>query len=365
MHIFVFNYQFIPKKKMHNFSESLIQWYTESKRDLPWRKDNFPYNIFISEYILQQTRVKQGTSYFTKFIRRFPGIKELATATIEEVLKQWQGLGYYSRARNLHISAKIILEKYDCRIPQTYEDLIKLKGIGSYTAAAIASIAFNQPVPVVDGNVIRFFSRFFGIDWNVYSGLGRKNFFDLAVSILNRQNPGLHNQAVMEFGALQCTPKPECETCFLMDSCYAYKEKKVDELPLKRIKTKKRDRYFSYLFIYFKEYTFLKQRQDNDIWKLLYEFPLIESDTNLTPGEIVNHQSWKKYFKNVEHVEITESSRLYLHQLSHQRIHAKFFKVKINQVPDFFTKDMLQVKLNELDNYAIPRLIDKYLEDEK
>ncbi len=265
------------------FSNTLIMWYLINQRDLPWRKSNNPYLIWLSEIILQQTRIAQGTSYYEKFVTEFDTIFDLAEADEKTILKLWQGLGYYSRARNLHSTAKIVASEYNGQFPRSYTELIKLKGIGDYTASAIASIAFDQPYATVDGNVYRVLSRVFGIKTPINESQGIREFKLLAEELLNPDDPGTHNQALMEFGALVCTPKkPKCDSCIFNDTCYALQEKRIDVLPVKLKKLKIRKRYFNYLVIDFKgESTLIQQRKKKDIWQNLYEFPLYETHHDL------------------------------------------------------------------------------------
>src|SRR6185295_17174001 len=234
--------------------------------------------IWLSEIILQQTRVEQGLPYFEKFSEAFPTIKHFAFAHEDKILKMWQGLGYYSRARNMHFTAREIVKNFDSKFPVEFSELKKLKGVGDYTAAAIASFAFNKPHPVVDGNVYRFLSRYFGIKTAIDSLKGKKIFLELAEELLDKKNPGLHNQAIMEFGAIQCKPvNPDCFSCHLKMDCYAFKNKRVNQFPVKSKTQKVRERFFYYLFIRWKNKIFLHKRTGKDIWKNLYEFPLIET----------------------------------------------------------------------------------------
>lgn len=243
-----------------DFSTQIIEWYRTNKRDLPWRKTKNPYQIWLSEIILQQTRVEQGLSYYLKFIEKYPSIKDLANAPQDEVLKLWQGLGYYSRARNLHYTSKVITDKYKGEFPATYKEILDLKGIGEYTAAAISSFSFNLPYPVIDGNVYRVLSRVFDIDTPIDSTLGKKEFKELAYELINKNNPSEYNQAIMEFGALYCKPQsPDCENCIFTSTCLAFKTKKINELPVKSKKLKQKNRYFNYLVFIDEDYTYLKK----------------------------------------------------------------------------------------------------------
>ena len=276
------------------FARLLIEWYHEHKRDLPWRNTNDPYLIWISEIILQQTRVAQGYAYYQRFIERFPNLESLAAAEENEVLKYWQGLGYYSRARNLHQAAISVNGVF----PVKYEDILKLKGVGTYTAAAICSFAYNQPHAVVDGNVYRVLSRFFGINEPIDSRKGKKIFASLAHDLLDKIQPALYNQAIMDFGALQCTPlSPDCTVCPFKNRCFAFNHNMVSSLPIKQNKTKTSERFFYYLLIRDNGNIYLNKRTENDIWKNLYELPLIESNTALAVDDFIRKQEFASIFK--------------------------------------------------------------------
>lgn len=261
------------------FSNLLIQWYLQNKRDLPWRNTVNPYHIWLSEIMLQQTRVAQGLPYFLSFTSSFPTVLDLANADEEQVLKLWQGLGYYSRARNLHNTAKLVAFERGGVFPDNYKELLQLKGVGEYTAAAIASFSYNEVVPVVDGNVFRVLSRYFDIETDIASSGAKKEFTELASELIPHDNPALFNQAIMEFGALQCVPKnPDCGTCVLNSGCLALQKNKVNELPVKLKKTKVRNRYFNYLvFSDDNQNHIVRKRTEKGIWHNLYEFPLIET----------------------------------------------------------------------------------------
>src|ERR1043165_6651460 len=259
---------------MKHFSGKIMTWYEQNKRDLPWRNTRDPYLIWLSEVILQQTRVDQGMAYYHKFAEAFPTVKDLAKADSDKVMKLWQGLGYYSRARNLHAAAKMVAGKYKGVFPASYEGIKELKGVGDYTAAAIASFAFKLPHAVVDGNVYRVLSRVFGIETPIDSTQGKKEFNKLANELLDISNPADHNQAVMEFGSQFCKPvNPDCKSCFFNTKCFAFKHSKVPELPVKSKKTKVRSRYLNYFIIVDKNGSiFVHKRQKKDIWEGLYEF---------------------------------------------------------------------------------------------
>ena len=277
----------MPKRNSH-FSKKLILWYLDHKRDLPWRTTAIPYYIWLSEIILQQTRVEQGLPYYQAFVSVYPTVKKLANASEEEVLKLWQGLGYYSRARNLHTTANYVSNELSGIFPTSYKELIKLKGVGDYTASAIASICFNEATAVVDGNVYRALARYFGIATPINSSLGIKEFKNLAQQLIDVDKPGNHNQALMEFGARQCKPQnPNCEICIFNDSCIALQQKKISELPVKLKKTKVKNIYFNYIVLIFKnKKTLLQKRIGKGIWQNLYEFPLIETEKNFKLEEL-------------------------------------------------------------------------------
>jgi A/G-specific adenine glycosylase len=346
---------------MNQFTTQIHLWYRVNKRELPWRNTLEPYKIWISEIILQQTRVEQGKTYYLNFIERFPTLKHLAEATEEEVLKIWQGLGYYSRARNLHQTARFIQKELHGKFPERYEDIISLKGIGPYTGAAIASIAFGLPYPAIDGNIYRVLSRYYGISTPVDSTKGKKEFHELASGLLPPKNSGFHNQALMEFGALQCTPKsPDCKNCPLADSCFAFSEKKIEELPVKGKRTKQRNRYFYYFYIDNGKFTWLEKRTKNDIWKNLYQFPLIESDKELTDSEIAGLK--KIPFLNGHPATVKKISKPVKHILSHQVIFATLIHIEItavNSLPD----NLIKVEKNSISNFPVPRLIEILLKN--
>jgi len=345
----------------YNISKALTNWYLENKRELPWRDITDPYRIWISEIILQQTRVNQGMSYYLRFVERFPEVKSLADADEDEVLKYWQGLGYYSRARNLHKTAKIITDKHDGIFPKTHSDILQLRGIGEYTAAAISSFAYNQPYAVVDGNVFRVLSRIFGVETPIDSTTGKKEFTQLALKLLDKNEPGLHNQAIMEFGALQCVPVlPDCGICPLQAVCKAYSLNLVDKLPVKATKTKVRERFFNYFYIEFQDKIFIQKRTEKDIWQNLFELPLVESDRLFEPHEITEND----LFANLKHIEISSETPTFKHILSHQRIFARFFTVHISEKNNFLNK-LIEIKKDELDNFAVSRLTLLFFEKRK
>ncbi len=351
---------------MKAFSAKIISWYQQNKRDLPWRNTGDPYFIWLSEIILQQTRVDQGMSYYLKFTQTFPTISHLAKADNEKVMKLWQGLGYYSRARNLHTTAQIVHSDHKGQFPDSYESILELKGVGEYTAAAIASFAFNKPHAVVDGNVYRVLARVFGILSPIDSTQGKKEFRELAETLLNKKEPALHNQAIMEFGALQCKPvNPDCGNCPLQSMCYAFEKKKVDTLPIKSKKTKTRDRFFNYIVLTYKNNTIIRKRTDKDIWINLHDFPLIESDREWDEQTFLKSKEWKKYIGNTK-FKIKNVSKTYKHILSHQKIYARFWEVESAEPLKKLTgKNEILSKWENLKDFAVPRLIDQYLEHRK
>lgn len=316
-----------------NFSKKLINWYTVNKRDLPWRNTTNPYYIWLSEIILQQTQVAQGTPYYHAFTRQFPTVFDLANANEEEVLKLWQGLGYYSRARNLHWSAKYIVNELDGVFPNTYKDILKLKGVGDYTASAIASICFDEVTAVVDGNVYRALSRIFGIETPINSISGQKEFKALAQQLIDKKQPAIFNQAIMEFGARQCKPKnPDCSICPFKASCLALKENKIDALPVKLKKTKVTNKYFNFVVIISKNgKTVLEQRKGSGIWQNLYQFPLIETEKPSTYNNIKSKIESLDVLEDVNFDIHLYNDTDVIHKLSHQHLYTKFWIVSVDK----------------------------------
>lgn len=339
----------------HIISEILDAWFKENERAMPWRESRDPYKIWLSEIILQQTRVAQGTPYYLAFIQEFPTIASLAAAQQDEVLKLWQGLGYYSRARNLHHAAKQVMNEFKGVFPNTYESILKLKGVGPYTAAAVASIAFGEKKAAVDGNVIRHISRLFGITDDVRLTKIQKSIQVVADGLIKDSNPGRHNQAMMEFGAIQCIPKnPNCSNCPMSHLCIAYTDKKVELIPHKTKKLKRRSRYFHYFMISDGNMIWLDRRNENDIWKGLYQFPLIETDSENFDFSKMDYSNF-----NLKNIQVLKSKTSSKHVLSHQDIFATFHHIKVNKLPE---SDFVSVKLDEVHTFALSRLIDRYLE---
>ena len=316
------------------FSNLLVQWYLQNKRDLPWRNTQNPYFIWLSEIMLQQTRVAQGMPYFYSFTENFPTVFDLANASEQEVLKLWQGLGYYSRARNLHKTAKTVAFELNGIFPNNYKDLLKLKGVGDYTAAAIASFAYNEKVPVVDGNVFRVLSRYFGVKSDISKLSTKKEFQELASELMPNEHIATFNQAIMEFGALQCVPKnPNCIICVMNHSCVALQKKMISQLPVKSKKVKVTHRYFNYLILE-DEYqkTIINQRTDKGIWHNLYEFPLLETESDINFETISSLIIEKNLFKNKINSIFSLNEKSQLHVLTHQRLHIKFWKINISGI---------------------------------
>jgi A/G-specific adenine glycosylase len=343
-----------------NFSNTLTYWYLQNKRDLPWRNTVDPYQIWLSEIMLQQTRVAQGTPYFLSFTKHFPTVYDLANATEEQVLKLWQGLGYYSRARNLHETAQYVASELSGVFPSNYNDLLKLKGVGEYTAAAIASFSYNEVVPVVDGNVFRVLSRYFNLESDITQASAKKEFTALAFELISKDNPALFNQAIMEFGALQCVPKsPNCCVCVFNESCAALQKKKVDQLPVKSKKLKIRNRYFNYLVVEDEnQNTLIQKRTAKGIWHNLYEFPLIETDKEEGFDSIVGHIQ-KDFFKTNVVLSVLEcNEKSILHKLSHQHLYIKFWKVTIiGEIKNGIDQEALR-------KFPFPIVIHNFIENE-
>ena len=344
-----------------NFSKTLIHWYLQNKRKLPWRKTKNPYYIWLSEIILQQTRVNQGLQYYENFVDAFPTINDLASANQETVLKLWQGLGYYSRARNLHFSAKYIVNELNGDFPKTYIDLLQLKGVGDYTASAIASICYNSPTAVVDGNVYRVLSRYFGIKTIINSSKGVKEFKELAQQLIDKNQPGTFNQAIMEFGAIQCKPKnPNCIICPLSNSCIALQKQLITTLPIKEQKITIKKRFFNYLVIIDQyENLILQQRKKKDIWQNLYEFPLIETPKEIYINDLLHSNEFSKITMNISTSASLFNKLILVHKLTHQHIYTKFWIITSSQ------KIKEGILWSDFEKYPVPILIHNFVENFK
>jgi len=343
---------------MMNFSDTLIDWYETHHRDLPWRETQDPYYIWLSEVILQQTRVKQGLPYYERFVETYPTVSDLANAPEDEVFRLWQGLGYYSRAKNMLHTAQIIHTEYNNQFPSTYNELIKLKGVGKYTAAAIASFAFKERVAVLDGNVYRVLARYFGITTDIASSQGAKEFGKLSQELLPLEKSHVYNQAIMEFGAMQCSPqKPDCMYCPLREACHAYNHNKQQELPVKISKVKIKERFFAYAVFEHEGKIALKKRVEKDIWQNLYDFHLVELDSLEKLNGFID-EAWAS-----PEITIGKTSMVYKHQLTHQKIFIRFFHIhlKKSELLASFSKNLQLFDTNEVHELPKPILIVNYL----
>ncbi|MCH4551863.1 A/G-specific adenine glycosylase [Aestuariibaculum lutulentum] len=340
------------------FYKTLNNWYSNNKRELPWRKTANPYYIWLSEIILQQTQVAQGLPYYSAFVAEFPSVFDLANASESQVLKLWQGLGYYSRARNLHATAKYVANELNGKFPDNYKDLLKLKGVGDYTASAIASICFNEVAAVVDGNVYRVLSRYFGIDTPINTTKGNKEFKALAQELIDKKDPATFNQAIMEFGAMHCKPKnPNCDTCPFINSCIAYNKSEVENLPVKLKANKAKVKHFNFLVILSDDnQTVLEQRQGKGIWQNLYQFPLVETKNEVGFTEMKSLAETHQLLKDRSFELSLYNKESIVHKLSHQHLHTKFWIVKL--------EDELKsgVSIASVTDYAVPILIGNFIE---
>jgi A/G-specific adenine glycosylase len=333
----------------------LINWYKQNKRDLPWRNTIDPYKVWLSEIILQQTRVAQGLPYYISFINTFPTVFDLAKAPEQKVLKLWQGLGYYSRARNLHAAAKDVVKNHKGVFPSEFEELKKLKGVGDYTAAAISSFCFNKPQSVVDGNVYRVLARLFAIDTPINSTEGKKQFAQLAQELLDTKNPGIYNQSIMEFGAMYCTPhNPNCAACIFQADCLSGPVGKALNYPVKIANKKVSIRYFDYFVIICKENTYTQQRTENDIWKNLHQFPMLEHAEKPDTAEVLLKMQKEILKTSSGNFKIIKRTEYKKHQLSHQTIYAGFTYINVKT---FNQKMYKQTALKQLKKLPFPILL--------
>ena len=345
------------------FQRQLLQWSEEHPRPMPWKESKDPYAIWLSEIILQQTRVAQGWQYYLRFLEAFPTVEELAAAEEGQVMKLWQGLGYYSRARYLHATAKIVAEELGGQFPTEPAALQKLKGVGPYTSAAIASFAYNYPAAVVDGNVYRILARLFAISEPIDTGSGKKVFQALADRLLDKKQSALYNQAMIDFGATHCKPKqPLCSSCPLVDYCKAHQQDLVHHFPIKSKAIKKKDRFFNYLVLKHKDQILLRHRQDKDIWQSLYDFPLWESDQHHTAKEINRHFHQQGLLPKVIKGLLSAPRKQIL---THQTIYGQFFQVELKQAIVPSQANFSWVSPEMIKSYAFPRIIDLYLEDKR
>ncbi len=344
------------------FTKKLLDWFGKNHRPMPWKGEKNPYLIWLSEIILQQTRVAQGLPYFERFKAAYPTIVDLANAPEDEILKLWEGLGYYSRARNLHFTAKDIRDNHGGIFPVEYEDILKLKGVGTYTAAAIASFAYGLPYAVLDGNVFRVLSRYFGIKEPIDTTTGKKIFAKLSQELLAKKRPADYNQAIMDFGATQCVPaNPNCKICPLVKSCTAQKEDLINQLPFKSKKLKRRSRFFHYLIINYGNEIWIRKRTEKDIWQGLYEFPLLETEKLLDRKTLERNKEYQGIIP--PEAGITRFSTPFSQQLTHQKINALFVEITVEKPLGEAPEDWVNISREDLKTYAFPRIIDLYLQD--
>jgi A/G-specific adenine glycosylase len=349
------------KELLSKFRTLLLQWNRhQNTRKMPWKGEKDPYRIWLSEIILQQTRVEQGWKYYEKFIAVFPDINKLAAAKDEKIYKLWEGLGYYSRCKNLIETARFISKKLNGKFPDKFEDILSLKGVGNYTASAIASFAYNLPYAVVDGNVFRVLSRVFGIKKPIDSTEGKRFFPQLAFDLLDKKKAGIYNQALMDFGAVICKPQnPGCSNCVLRDHCFAFKNDLVNKLPVKEKKIKITTRWFNYLVIESREKVYIHKRTANDIWKNLHEFVLIETPSNASVNKILAKAEKDNILKKGSY-KLLSVSPLSFQQLSHQKIQGRFIKITLWK--EFVLPGFKAVSLKQLSRHAFPRFINAYFE---
>ncbi|MFA6404282.1 MAG: A/G-specific adenine glycosylase [Salinivirgaceae bacterium] len=342
-----------------NTGKVLISWYNQNKRDLPWRSTRNPYLIWVSEIIMQQTRISQGLPYYIKFTEQFPTVQKLAESTLDRVYLVWQGLGYYSRARNMHLTAQKIVTEYKGNFPESSAALLQLKGIGNYTAAAIASVCYNEKIPAIDGNVLRVISRLYNIEYPVDKAMGKKMVSTISMDILGNNHPGTYNQAIMDLGALICTPtQPKCDNCPLSDKCISLIQNTIANRPVKSVKTLQRPRYFVYLYFRNNDNTIIMQRKEGDIWNGLFEFPLWESEYQIKQEEFMCKNEIVNLTKGLTISEID----FYIpkvHKLSHQLIYSLFIEIVTNKLPTI--PNSKTISINKLDEYALPKIIENYL----
>jgi A/G-specific adenine glycosylase len=351
------------KELLSKFPVLLMRWNRfQNRRKMPWKGEKDPYKIWLSEIILQQTRVEQGLKYYEKFVSNFPNVQSLATAKDQKIYKLWEGLGYYTRCRNLILSARFIARELSGKFPSTFEDILALKGVGHYTAAAIASFAFDLPHAVVDGNVFRVFSRFFGIKTPIDSTKGKAVFTQLAIDLLDKKRPGVYNQALMDFGAIICKPKaPLCSGCIFTDHCFAFNNDLVEELPVKDKKLNSKNRWFNYLVIEHQHKIYLRKRIESDIWKDLHEFVLIETPKKTSLKQVLTSAERSGLLKRSSY-NVLAASPVMSQQLSHQKIIGKFVKIRVTK--KFAIPGYKLVSSKHLSRFAFPRLINVWREKE-
>lgn len=351
-------------QSIQTFRQTLMNWHKDISRPLPWKGIKNPYRIWLSEIILQQTRVEQGLPYYEKFVAAYPKIEDLANAPEDEVLKLWEGLGYYSRAKNMHFTAKFIRDTFGGTFPDSYKDILALKGVGPYTAAAIASFAFNLPHAVVDGNVFRVLARIFGIETATDSTEGKKQFNKLAQQLLDQNQPGAYNQAIMDFGATHCKPKaPACDSCPFQTDCAALKTDQISRLPFKAKKIQKRDRFFNYILLNQGTKVLIHKRTEKDVWQGLYDFPLLETLELLTlETQITQSKVWGKFVGTSDY-SFRLVSKPFRQVLSHQRINARFWEFDLPNASPDLEEHYLLIERENISKFAFPKIIDWYLQD--
>lgn len=352
---------------MH-FSDRLLQWYDQNSRPLPWRQNTDAYVVWITEIILQQTRVDQGLEYFYRFLEAFPRLADLAQAPVEKVLRIWQGLGYYSRARNLHAAAQEIFYNQNGKLPKNYHDWLKVKGVGPYTAAAIASIAFNEPVAAIDGNGFRILSRLFAIEQEIDTAKGKKIINAIAEELIDKNNPGAFNQALMDFGSSICKPTgPLCKQCIFNRECLAFLQNRSEDFPRKKPKKAARKRHLNYFYFHFTDSGracfFVNQRKGNDIWKGLFELPLIETNSDKEFDQIIRLPAWELWLQNQDDLVLTHSPVIITHKLTHYTIMARFFNVKITRkIAKGLTNHFHQVDMQSFEKMPKSRLTQMFFQ---
>lgn len=346
------------------FGQLLLEWFAANGRDLPWRHAKDPYHIWVSEVILQQTRVSQGMEYYFAFLERFPTIAALADAPLDAVMKCWQGLGYYTRARNLHAAAQLVVARYGGELPHTYEELLKLPGLGPYAAGAVASFAFGEPVPAIDGNVYRVLSRVFGVFDSPGTSTGKQVFRTLCMELLEKQRPQEFNQAMLDFGALQCVPgRPDCSVCPFLGKCYAEENSLQSALPTKERALKLRKRYLHYFVLRWEGSTFIELRQGKDIWHSLYQFPLVETEGRVDPETLLATKEARAIVgPDYRLLYVSEEKQ---QKLSHQDLFVRFYVVEPQTVSSSVTKQYEEVPRSALDDYQVPVMIDNFLAAEE
>ena len=352
-----------------DFTSRILSWYERNHRDLPWRSSTDPYVIWVSEVILQQTRMMQGLVFYARFIAAFPDVFSLASASEDKVLRTWQGFGYYSRARRMHATAREIVQKYGGQFPQTSAELIQLQGVGHYTAAAIASIAFGEAIPAIDGNVIRVFARLFAMRDNMDAAAGKKSIFHIADTYISRQHPGAFNQALMDFGSVVCKPqRPDCKHCLFSRECLALKQDAVDKYPVRSPKKHPTTRHFTFFLFLNKAHQrdtlfFVKQRTGNDIWKNLYDLPGLETPAPLTPEDIPGTSWWKSLLPGLDNLTLCSEMVRIEHKLTHQQIHAAFLCIEATEAMcQMLRKQFVEVSPDDFEDMPKPILIKNYLE---